>query len=214
LQAAVSVAVLLVPSVKRNVPLNFSLPPEQPLMPMYGRPLAVPETEVEKFSSVAVTPASGVTMLAGNRDDELVAVVPGRLRQRGGDDRVDDQRRGALDVQVEPAVGRVGLRRRTVVRGHGQVLLTADGRLAGGLAAADLVARALALDLRADRRGRVAGLALLEGLGVEDEVLVEEIVALVVAKVPAGLPAPGVVVVSTLSLPIDFGLAFVPALLL
>ena len=55
LQAAVSVAVLLVPSVKRNVPLNFSLPPEQPLMPMYGRPLAVPETEVEKFSSVAVT---------------------------------------------------------------------------------------------------------------------------------------------------------------
>jgi hypothetical protein len=47
-----------------TVPLNFSLP-EQPLMPMYGRPLAVPETEVEKFSSVAVTPASGVTMLAG-----------------------------------------------------------------------------------------------------------------------------------------------------
>jgi hypothetical protein len=34
-------------------------------MPMYGRPLAVPETEVEKFSSVAVTPASGWTRFAG-----------------------------------------------------------------------------------------------------------------------------------------------------
>ena len=42
LQAAVSVAVLLVPSVKMNVPLNFSLPPEQPFRPTYGRPLAVP----------------------------------------------------------------------------------------------------------------------------------------------------------------------------
>ena len=30
---------------------------------------------------------------------------------------------------------------------------------------------------------------------------------------PAGLPAPGAVVVSTLSLPMDFGFFFVPALL-
>jgi hypothetical protein len=36
---------------------------------------------------------------------------------------------------------------------------------------------------------------------------------LFVANVPAGLPGPGVVVVTTLSFPTDFGLSFVPALL-
>jgi hypothetical protein len=42
-------------------------------MPTYGRPLALPPTDVEKFSSVAVTPAIGVTRFAGIGSDELVA---------------------------------------------------------------------------------------------------------------------------------------------
>src|SRR2546421_3617144 len=65
LQAAVEVAVLVEPSVKTNVPLNLSLPPEQPLSPTYGVPLDVPPTLVEKFRSVAVMPVSGVCRFCG-----------------------------------------------------------------------------------------------------------------------------------------------------
>ena len=58
------------------------------------------------------------------------------------------------------------------------------------------------------------GLHSLNALPLKTRFLSKKIVALLVANVPAGLPAPGVVVVTTLSLPMDFGLAFVPALLL
>jgi hypothetical protein len=58
------------------------------------------------------------------------------------------------------------------------------------------------------------GLHSLKALALKTRFLSKKIVALLVAKVPAGVPGPGVVVVTTLSLPMDFGLAFVPALLL
>src|SRR5260370_42041654 len=67
LQAAVEVAVLVVPSVKMNVPLNLSLPPEQPFRPTYGVPFDVPPTLVEKFRSVAAMPGSGGCGFCGMR---------------------------------------------------------------------------------------------------------------------------------------------------
>jgi hypothetical protein len=57
------------------------------------------------------------------------------------------------------------------------------------------------------------GLHSLNDLAPKTMFLSKKIVALLVANVPAGLPAPGVVVVTTLSLPRDLGLSFVPALL-
>src|SRR3954452_22351223 len=55
------------------------------------------------------------------------------------------------------------------------------------------------------------GLHALKALALKTRFLSKKIVAFVVAKVPAGLPGPGTVVVSTLSLPTDLGLALVPA---
>src|SRR5690348_12578714 len=58
------------------------------------------------------------------------------------------------------------------------------------------------------------GLHSLKALPLKTMFLSKKIVALLVAKVPAGVPGPGVVVVTTLSLPRDFGFSLVPALLL
>src|ERR1700742_4523807 len=64
-----------------------------------------------------------------------------------------------------------------------------------------------------DGADALAGLHSLKALPLKTRFLSKKIVASLVANVPAGLPAPGVVVVRTVSFPIDFGLAFVPALL-